>query len=617
MKRIPRWTLVFAALCALLALALGTAALTEGGAVPPSQVEEPGPTSVVTTDPDGPGPLPGGLPRLEGALVVDLADGLDPAEVGRDHGLLLRYNSVHSRESALTVARVEEARMGEVLARLKSDPRVEAAEPDYLYRALPVVSTCPPLPPAGAALDFPDDPMYPQQWNMRAIEAEGAWRWSTGRHVVVAVIDTGVAYADRGKFRRVEDLDRTRFVQGYNFVANNPYPHDDHAHGTHVAGTIAQSTHNGKGVVGVAFDASIMPLKVLSARGTGTVSDIADAIRFAADHGARVINMSLGGPFPSTVMARAVSYAHRKGMILVCAAGNSGRSQVSYPAAYPECLAVSAVDPEEELTFYTNYGPRIDLAAPGGDTREDETRGVLQNTIGLQDPSTERYAWFMGTSMAAPHVAGVAAMVAAQGVTRPRAVKGVLQATARSKGEAGRRKGYGAGIVNARAAALRVSLGYGTAQLVLGLLAGLMALLPLLRRGRLLHAALTLPGILFGSSGLFFLPLVVPRPTPHEFLFTHGFPAWDIALFGAAGHANPLFYSCLVPVVLSLLVVESSWLRAMVAGLSAGTAGHLFFAALAGTVTVLYLPALLSGLWLVGNGLVCLFLAEVLCEEAL
>src|SRR3989442_1427120 len=128
--------------------------------------------------------------------------------------------------------------------------------------------------------------------------------------VVVAVIDTGVAYENHGQFKRAKDLDKTEFVPGYNFVADNEHANDDHGHGTHVAGTIAQSTHNGIGVAGVAYKARIMPLKVLSAGGSGSVAGIAQAVRWAADHGAQVINMSLGGPMYAQVLARAVRYAH-------------------------------------------------------------------------------------------------------------------------------------------------------------------------------------------------------------------------------------------------------------------------------------------------------------------
>lgn len=606
---------VLAAAAVLAALALLAAILQPGAPTAPQAMVAPPLEGPVTwSDPDGPGPLEAGA-RYEGQIVVDLADGLSPsqvAEIGREHGLDLRYASPWSRASGLTVARVGEDRMATVLADLASDPRVQSAEPDYLYQALDM--------PAVAAGDFPNDPLYAKQWHMRQIRAQEAWRWSTGRGVVVAIIDTGVAYTDYKNFHRVEDLENTRFVPGYDFVNRSNYPCDDHAHGTHVAGTVAQSTHNGKGVVGVAFDSAIMPLKVLSSRGFGSVAAISDAIHWAADHGAKVINMSLGGPIASTTMEQAVKYAHGKGVVVVCAAGNDGKPRVSYPAAYKESLAVSAVGPDEELTWYSNHGSRVDLAAPGGVTRTRDGRatpedGVLQNTIAIQNPEKEEYAFFMGTSMASPHVAGAAALVASLGVTRPAAVKALLASTARSKGPDGRARGYGAGILDASRAVWKAGFEYGLGRLVLGVLCGVLAILAFLRRGRLVPALLTLPGILMGSSGLFFLPLVAPQSTPHCPYATSGFPAWDMWILGVSHHANPLFYSCLVPLALSVLASNSRPLRALVAGFAAGVAGHLFFEALSGASAVQLVPAVLSRLWLAANGLICVLLAEVLAEE--
>ena len=211
---------------------------------------------------------------------------------------------------------------------------------------------------------------------------------------------------------------------------------DDVGHGTHVAGTIAQSTHNKLGVAGVAFKASIMPLKVLSARGSGSMAAIAQAIRFAADNGARVINMSLGGPFPVGAIGSAVKYARGKGVTIVAAAGNDGRGKVGYPARYPGVIAVAATQFDEQTTFYSNWGAQVDIAAPGGNVRVDQNGdgkpdGVLQNTLVPGNTSKTDYLWFMGTSMASPHVAGVVALIVGAGVTKPDAVEEVLLDTAR------------------------------------------------------------------------------------------------------------------------------------------------------------------------------------------
>src|SRR5207248_11256645 len=143
--------------------------------------------------------------------------------------------------------------------------------------------------------------------------------------------------------------------------------------------------------------------KVLTASGSGRMSDVAAAIRYAADHGANVINMSLGAPFGDSITRNACKYAYQKGVTIVCAAGNSGQEGVGYPAAYPECIAVSALGPKGELSFYSSWGKQICIAGPGGDTSYGPQYGVLQNTVRPEDD----YYFFQGTSMASPHVAGV------------------------------------------------------------------------------------------------------------------------------------------------------------------------------------------------------------------
>ena len=272
-----------------------------------------------------------------------------------------------------------------------------------------------------AGSEFPNDACYKYQWHLRQLGMPDAWKRGNGKGVVVAVIDTGVS--------KVADLADTKFVAGYNFLSNNDNAADDHGHGTHVAGTIAQSTNNKLGVAGVAYGASIMPLKVLSARGSGSVAGITQAIRWAADHGASVINMSLGGPMKMGSMASAVKYARDKGVVVVAAAGNDGRGKVGYPAGYPGVVAVAATQFDETTTFYSNWGKEIDVAAPGGNTRVDQNGdgkpdGVLQHTIVPGNTSQTDYLWFMGTSMASPHTAGVAALIMGAGVTQARRGRG-------------------------------------------------------------------------------------------------------------------------------------------------------------------------------------------------
>jgi len=261
------------------------------------------------------------------------------------------------------------------------------------------------------------------------VHAREAWRYARGEDVIVAVIDTGVAYED-AKGLWAPDLKRTRFVPGKDFVNDDDIAADDHGHGTHCAGTIAQSTNNEIGVVGLAPNCKIMPLKVLTAEGWGTTSDIADAIRFAADNGAHVLSLSLGGGGYSRVLASAVQHARDKGCLVVCAAGNGGRGKVEYPAAYPGATAVSSVGPSGKLAFYSSYGKQCFIAGPGGDKSKAATDGVLQNTLDFDRPGKTHYAYYQGTSMATPHVAAAAALLYSCGVTDPDAVEALLAKSA-------------------------------------------------------------------------------------------------------------------------------------------------------------------------------------------
>ncbi|MHB2021041.1 MAG: S8 family peptidase, partial [Candidatus Xenobia bacterium] len=362
----------------------------------------------------GPG-IPDTVETVPGELLLD-ARQADWPQLQQDLHRLAPQAEVEkvSRfdDEIMVTLRVPDDQVDSTVAALEQDARVEDAEPDYVMHAY----------------NGPDDPLYKYQWNMRKVGAEKAWRVSTGKGVVVAVIDTGVAYEEYGdKFHRCEDFKPETFVPGHNFCNNSPHANDDHAHGTHVAGTIAEATNNGIGAVGLAPDAKIMPVKVLSANGGGSIGNIADGIRWAADHGADVINMSLGGPFGPPALRKACSYAAKRHVVIVCASGNNKSTNVGYPAAFPECIAVSAVRDDNTLTFYSNRGKRIDIAAPGGDLQVDQNEdgypdGILQNTIEPMHPEKQGYYQFQGTSMASPHVAAAAALLEELGVNQPEAV---------------------------------------------------------------------------------------------------------------------------------------------------------------------------------------------------
>jgi len=258
---------------------------------------------------------------------------------------------------------------------------------------------------------FPNDPHYDWQYNFTLVQAQDAWSLSSGSGVTVAVLDTGLATGGNDGIGCV--------VSPYDFVNGDNDPDDDHGHGTHVSGTIAQTTNNGIGAAGLAYGACIMPVKVLDHIGIGTFADIAEGIHYAVDNGAKVINMSLGtnawdevrnDPFFDAEL----DYAYNNGVTVVCASGNDGSlSNVAYPAIYPTTIAVGATNFANIVTYYSNEGEGLDLVAPGGNLDEDlngdgKPDGIVQET---RIDGDWAYYFLYGTSMATPHVTAVAALL--------------------------------------------------------------------------------------------------------------------------------------------------------------------------------------------------------------
>ena len=275
---------------------------------------------------------------------------------------------------------------------LKAIPGVQYVEPNYIYYAFAT----------------PNDPGYSQQWALPKIQANLAWDiWRPQATRYIAIIDTGIDYNHsdlRNKLRRHSD---GTTVYGYNFVSNNTNANDDNGHGTHCAGIAAAEINNGIGIAGIAAWSpgvsgynqyvQLMPVKVLDANGSGTLTAVANGITWAADNGAHVLSMSLGGGSGSSTLSNAVTYAWNRGCLIVAAAGNGGSSSPQYPAYYTNVIAVAATDSSDTLTYFSQYGSWVDIAAPGA--------SIYSTYRG------NSYATLSGTSMACPHVSGAAALV--------------------------------------------------------------------------------------------------------------------------------------------------------------------------------------------------------------
>ncbi len=281
---------------------------------------------------------------------------------------------------------------------LRNDPRLAYAEPNYRYHIVESAAE------SDAAYGPPGEDLT-ALWGIRQVKAPEAWDRARGKSsVLVAVIDTGVDY-------RHPDLAGI-VVKGPDVSNGDNDPYDDHGHGTHVAGTIAARS-NGSGVVGVAFGVKILAIKALDEDGSGPEDGIARAIDAAVQNGAKVINMSLGGPQDSRALRDAVARAARNGVLCVVAAGNDGDTRPDYPAAYPDALAVGATDTHDRRAYFSNYGSYVQVAAPGA--------GVLSCSRG------GGYERMSGTSMASPHVAGAAALLlSAHSGMSPAALKKAL-----------------------------------------------------------------------------------------------------------------------------------------------------------------------------------------------
>jgi serine protease len=392
------------------------------------------------------------FPYLERECIVHFAPGIPAGEKTRvylRYGLNEIYHSPYGGFDRVIIP--PNFQVVEMIRLLKGDPAVLHAEPNCLAKSHLI----------------PNDPLFQYQWNMLQIQADQAWNLTNGAGIIIAVLDSGIAFENFGIFAQAPDLAGTIFIPGWDFVNNDANPDDDYGHGTHITGTIAQTTNNSLGCAGVAFGASIMPVKVLDNTGYGSLTNVVDGIYFAANNGAKILNMSFGfGNNPSLTLQNAIEYANIAECLLVCSAGNQGTNLPSYPASYLPCISVSATIYDKTLASYSNYGIDIDLCAPGGDLSLDQNLdgypdGILQQSHDGVDFTVFDYFSGKGTSWSAALVTGVAAMVTSIGgiTMTPLEIRSVLESSALDLGIPGWDESFGWGLVNAAASLIAAQQG--------------------------------------------------------------------------------------------------------------------------------------------------------------
>jgi serine protease len=433
----------------------------------------------------------GTAPYLRGSVIVKFRLGTSPAAQRAMLASIDGTGTPNLSYATFDIVAIDPAADPETVARrLDAQPDVEYAQARYRVRPLFV----------------PNDPLYPQQWNYPAIGMERAWDINPGSDasVTVAVLDSGVAYTNialnfntfqvridgdlypslgsvRIPFAAAPDLGPSdRFVAPYDFIWDDDTPVDMDGHGTHVAGTIGQLTNNGVGVAGMAFNVKLMPVKVIDSFWdiyfgspfAGTDDVVARGVRYAVDNGAKVLNLSIGRTGPAApVVQDAIAYAVSRGAFVSVAGGNEFRDGneadrlAEFAPQINGMVAVSAVGRDRARATYSTTGPYIELAAPGGDaSRGGAAAAILQQTFDLDLVETwDRgpfraprfdvftYQYFQGTSMAVPHVSGLAAMMIQQGITNPAAIEAAMKRYATDLGAPGRDDEYGYGLIDPRA----------------------------------------------------------------------------------------------------------------------------------------------------------------------
>lgn len=378
---------------------------------------------------------------IPGEILVKFKPGVSAEAQAATHRALGAKIKGRIHQIGVQVLSVPADQVLEKVAAYQKNPNVEYAEPNYVVHAV----------------QGPNDPDYSKQWALNNtgevegtpdadIDWEEAWTYLMGASmadVVIAIVDSGI---DPGH----PDLN-DKLVAGYDFVDDDSDPKDGYGHGTHVSGIAAAETHNFEGIAGVAFplNIKIMPVRVLDDSGIGTTSDVAEGIIWAADQGAKAINLSLGTYFRSRTLRNAVNYAWDSGCVLAAAAGNDGNPRKLYPASYPNAMSVGATDSTDTIASFSNHNDEVDVSAPGVHVYST----FPTYPFGLQEKYPDKscdYDYGSGTSMSTPHVAGLAALLFAQAPNRSNAdVRGLIEQTANDLGEVGWDPYYGHGRIDA------------------------------------------------------------------------------------------------------------------------------------------------------------------------
>lgn len=434
-----------------------------------------------------------GAPYVPGKVIVKYRNGVSSSARASAMSVAKASMSAQPSYADFDVLRIDPSADAEAVAEtLRAESDVEWAQPAYRVHTMFV----------------PNDPFYSKQWNLPMIGMERAWdiQPDAGSSITVAVVDTGVAFTnttikfhanafrdDRGnRFPALGDLTLQfsaapqlvtagRFVAPHDFIWDDATPVDLDGHGTHVSGTIGQITNDAVGTAGVAFNVKLMPVKVIDSEwdfifgspNQGTDDIVARGVRYAADNGAKVINMSIGREGPAApAIEDAIKYAVGKGAFVAIAAGNGFEDGnpteiiAEIASRVQGAVSVAAVTHQKTHAYYSTTGAYVELSAPGGSFREERAAGgILQQTLDLSlvdtfdlplsqygPPRFDAFAYyyFIGTSQATPHVSGVAAMLMQQGITSPAAIEAALEKFATDLGDPGKDNTFGYGLVEAR-----------------------------------------------------------------------------------------------------------------------------------------------------------------------